>query len=354
MNVLPRLNRNKLEPHIITVWGSGALEGDYRRLSMPIYFAGTKLTFHSKNPLLKLYLIIIAPITFFKLLVILHRIKPSVVMTCLSQADILGTLAAWLSRVPKRIVRQADVQRPSWPIRFLKKALALNLATQMIANSQNTKLFLSDYFGVPPEKVVVIPNGIDFSRFASSIHSPKTSQDLAIGFVGRLEPVKGVKYLLEALSILKEKLKLIPPVIIGGDGSLRSDLENYVRSKNLTNVDFRGEIFDVADMLKPIDVLVVPSLHEGFGIVVLEGLAAHKIIVASDLPATRALITTQENGILFPIGDSKALAMILSRLLTQPLLSQRLHKGIQQWFQRKAALFDISHIAQRYELVILS
>ena len=207
LDILPRLDQKKVELYLVTVWGSGSLEKNYSRLNIPIYFAGTKVIF-KKNSLLKLYLTIIAPITLIKLLIILHKIQPDVVLTCLCQADILGILAAWLSRVKKRIIGQHDIKSLHPFIKCLKKAFGFNLATDVIANSQTTQHFLINYFSVSPEKIMVIPNGIDISQFTKDVAPVKMRDNLTLGFIGRLEPVKGVQCLLDALKMLKKKYNL--------------------------------------------------------------------------------------------------------------------------------------------------
>lgn len=353
LNVLPRLDKEKIELYLVTVWGSGSLEKNYSHLNIPIYFAGTKVKF-KKNLLLKLYLTIIAPITFIKLLIILHKIKPDIVLTCLCQADILGILAAWLSHVKKRIIGQHDIKSLHPFIKCLKKAFGFNLATDVIANSQTTQHFLINYFGVSPEKIIVIPNGIDINQFTKDVTPVKIRDNLTLGFVGRLEPVKGVQYLLDALKMLKKKHNLTPKTILIGDGSLRHGFEHYVRSNNLSNVHFVGATTDVANALKHIDILIIPSLSEGFGLVVLEGLVAGKIVVASDLPVIRDLIINGKNGVLFPVADSQFLAATLFKIITDQLFFQQLCRGIDWWQHHEMYRFNINNVAQRYESFILS
>jgi len=353
LNILPRLDREKVALYLVTVWGSGPLEEDYSHLNIPIYFAGTKIRF-KKNLLLKLCLTIIAPITFVKLLIILHKIKPDIVVTCLCQADILGILAAWLSRVKKRIIRHPDIKSLHPFIKCLKKAFGFNLATDVIANSQTTQRFLISYFGVSPKKIMVIPNGIDISQFTKDVAPIKVHDDLTLGFVGRLEPVKGVQYLLDASKMLKKEYNLVPKTILIGDGSLRHGFEHYVRSNNLSNIHFVGATTNVADALKRIDILIIPSLSEGFGLVVLEGLVAGKIVIASDLPVIRDLIINGKNGVLFPVADSQTLAAALFKIITDQLFFQQLCQGVDRWQHHEMHRFDINNIAQRYESFILS
>jgi len=353
LNILPRLDKEKVELYLVTVWGSGSLEKNYSYLNIPIYFAGTKVKF-KKNSLLKLCLTIIAPITFIKLLIILHKIKPDIVLTCLCQADILGILAAWLSRVKKRIISYHDIKSSHPFIKCLKKTFSFNLATDVIANSQTTRQFLIDYFGVSSGKIIAIPNGIDISQFTKDVVPVKMRDNLTLGFVGRLEPVKGVKYLLDALKILKKKHNLTPKTILIGDGSLRHSFEYCIRSNNLSNVHFVGATTNVANALKHIDILIIPSLSEGFGLVVLEGLVAGRIVVASNLPVIRDLIINGKNGVLFPVADSQSLATALFKVITDQLFFQQLCQGIDQWQHHEMHRFDINNTAQRYESFILS
>ena len=80
-------------------------------------------------------------------------------------------------------------------------------------------------------------------------------------------------------------------------------------------------------------------------------LVAHKLIVASDLPAIRELINDGENGLLFIAGDTKALAAQLQRLLSDSDLRQRISEGVSRWFIQKSTDYDIGQVVKKYQLL---
>lgn len=351
LDLLSHLDKNRFEIEIITVLGSGPLEKDFRSLGLPIYFAYSSNSALPKKLPFKLYWILIAPFTLLRLIIFLIKIKSDVVITSLWQADILGMIASRFCRIKERIIIQHDVHRLSFSRRLFKKFFAFCQTTHVIANSETVRKFLINYWKIPPRKVVVIHNGIDIRRFKNGRKETNIS-NLVIGMIGRLEPIKGPLHLLEALKILKDKFSLEPSTIFIGEGSLRQNLKKYTKENNLKNVQFIGFVSDIISSLKEIDILVVPSLEEGFGLVALEGLVSYKIIIASDLPAIRELITNGQDGLLFKVGQSRELVLALRKVLTDQSFFEYLKDNTKTWVKERGVSFDARTIAHRYEMFI--
>lgn len=351
--IIPRLDRNRMEVMVATVWGSGPLEQLYRRLDIPIYFAAGRLPYSSKNPLLKLYFGIISPVTFVRLLWLFLRWRPDTVITCLTQADILGISAAWVGGVSRRIIRQADSKPLSPVVGWIKRSLAIRLATGVVANSTDTRQFVQSYFGVLDKLITVIPNGIDLSHFVPNM-PVREDRESVVGFLGRLEEIKGAPCFIRAIDILQHNFKLSPPVMVYGDGSLGGQLREYASFNGLGQVRFNGAASDPAVALRDIDILVVPSISEGFGLVTLEGLVMGKVVIASDLPVMRDLITNHQNGLLFPADDAMALAGIVAELLQHPESLLQIRQGVREWVAKHSDYYDIESTAARYEEVLLN
>ena len=349
-DILPRFSSDLVDITVITVWGSGPLATTYQSRGLRIYWAAGRIWYSSKNPLPKPYFTIVAPLTFVRLFLIMKRIRPDVVMTCLTQADIMGIAAAKLAGVPHRVIRQADV-KPLLPIIYwFKQHLAINFATKIIANSHPTNLFVRDYFQVAADKVVTVPNGVDLVHFqqAFSISTERRSPTV-VGFLGRFEEIKGPQCLLEAIRLLRDRHRLTPPTLLFGDGSLLPDLKDYAQRWQLEQVIFGGQVMDPMTALQAIDILVVPSVSEGFGLVVLEGLASGKIVIASDLPVISELITNGVNGITFPRGNVTALAQQLAAVLTDAEQRNQLRQQTNQWVAGDGRRYDINKVAARYQ-----
>jgi len=352
-DIISRLDKQKFTISIITVLGSGPLEAQFRGLNIPIYFAAGKSSFYAKQWFYKALWLAVSPVVLVRLVWWLGCFRPEVVVTSLYQSDILGMLASWLVSTPKRVLIHHDTYPVGRSRAWLKQKIGVGLATKIVAVSQTVKDFVINYFGAPADRVVVIPNGIDTNRFSNSGKSPDCA-NLVLGMVGRLEPVKGPLIFVQALQILQTKFGLTPPSYLGGEGSLKPDLMNYAAEAQLHSLTMDGEIKDVPAWLKKIDILVNPSLSEGFSLVILEGLAANKLMVVSDLPSTRELITDGDNGCWFPVGDAAALADILYRLLTDQASFRHIEQNVMRWQQQRLSRYDIRRVAESYEQLLLA
>lgn len=344
-NLIKNFNKDEFQIEIATIWGSGPLEKDFQSIGLPIYFIGPRKNL--SNIFSKVFSVFG---TTLRLIVFLKKNKPDVVITSLYQSDVLGIFSAWLTGVKGRIFIQHDVKRLNIFIKIIKKIFVVNLATKIIANSNTTKDFLISFFGVPEKKISVIHNGIDVSEISRGIKESNQG-NVIFGIIGRLEPVKGHIYLLEAVRILKQESNLEPKVLIIGDGELRSELEKFVVNNNLHNIQFLGMTDNIPDKLKLIDVLIVPSLSEGFGLVALEGLFSEKIVVASGLPAIKEFIENNENGILFDPGNSRELAIILKQLVSDFDFCRDMRTKIKNWM-KIGQKFDITNVVLRYREII--
>jgi len=136
--------------------------------------------------------------------------------------------------------------------------------------------------------------------------------------VGRLTEQKGHTYLLDAFA---QVMRVLPAarLLVIGDGELRPTLERRATRLGLHgSVIFTGRREDVPRLMMALDVLALPSLWEGFGLVLLEAMAAGKPIVASRVSAIPEIVADGETGLLVPPRDVKALAQALLALLHDP------------------------------------
>ncbi|MFA6393163.1 MAG: glycosyltransferase [Candidatus Paceibacterota bacterium] len=352
-DIISFFDRDKYDIKIITVLGSGPLEASFRELGIPIYFAGTSLPFSQKIPF-KLYWLLIAPITLIRITFFLLKSKPDIVVTSLYQADVLGMISSKIVGVKKRILIQHDVVKFGSLVRIVKKIFALNFSTKVIAISGTVKKFLVGYFKIKNEKIAMISNGIDYENFLKGRKTFLNGSIPVIGMVGRLENVKGHIYLLEALKILKEKYNLSPFTLIAGDGSLRIELEKYTTTNHLDSVKFLGNISNVPNFLSQIDILVVPSINEGFGLVVIEGMVSDKLVIASDIKVMQELIKDNETGLLFESQNPESLAEIILRVLRDRELCEKIQKNALLSVEKNKKLFDIREVSKNYQNLFFS
>jgi glycosyltransferase involved in cell wall biosynthesis len=344
LDILKNFDRNNFELSIITIYGSGPMEIDFKELEIPIFFIGPKK--YPTSFFKKIAWILTIPIILFRLIIVFKKNKTDIITTSLYSSDVLGIFAAWLSGVQKRIIIYHDVHKMSAFREFIRKIFALNLSHKIIAVSSNVKDFLINYWRVSDNKVVVIYNGIDFEKF--ELGKKPLGSKLILGFIGRFVKLKDPECFLRSLVILKDKYKLEPEVIMAGGGDLEPILKKFTAQNNLYKVLFIGWVDEVVKWLKQIDVLVVPSKEEGLPITVLEGLAANKIIIASDIKPMKELISSGVNGALFKAGDDKRLAIELKNLLNNKNLPQNYYNNVSQWINENRRLFDIKEVTQKY------
>jgi len=348
LDIIKNLDVNKFEIILIAVFGSGPMEEDFRKLGYSIFFAGPKK--YPSSYLLKAIWVLSIPFIFFRLLSLLKKNNPDVVVTSLFEADILGIFSAWLLGVKKRIVIQHDTHKMPATRRAFRKIFSLNLAHKIIAVSFTVKKFLVNYLGVSENKITIIYNGIDFNKF--EFGKKILGANLTFGFIGRFVSDKNPRCLLESLLVLKKRYNLKPKVIIVGGGKLELDLRQFVENNNLNNVQFTGWTNNIVKWLKMIDVLIVPSKEEGLPLIVLEGLVSNKIVIASDIEPIKELIISGDNGILFKVGDTGSLSEKLKDLLNNHNLVKKYYNNADQWINRNRNLFDIKEVSKKYSEVL--
>jgi glycosyltransferase involved in cell wall biosynthesis len=172
---------------------------------------------------------------------------------------------------------------------------------------------------------VTIHNGVDPDAFDSP---PADRSELAlrddgavIGTVCRLdEPKKGLTVLLHALSVLAKRNGLPAwQCLVVGDGPARDRLRHLAGELGLSRqVVFAGMRRDAARVLPALDIFVCPSLYEGFGIAIVEAMAAGRPVVASSAGGISEIVVHGETGLLVPPGDAAALADAIAALLARP------------------------------------
>jgi glycosyltransferase involved in cell wall biosynthesis len=175
-------------------------------------------------------------------------------------------------------------------------------------------------FSRDPRAEVIYP-GIDASPFqeARKVHS-----GFVIGVACRLEPIKGLGYLLEAFAEVARECGDVR-LEIAGDGSLRSTLEGESRRLAVSgHVSFLGWREDLPDVMAGWDVFVLPSLDEGFPIAALEAMAAGLPVVASAVGGLVELVQNGETGWLVPAAAPAELAMRLRELMSDRRICERM------------------------------
>jgi glycosyltransferase involved in cell wall biosynthesis len=258
---------------------------------------------------------------------LLRSERIDVVHCHLYHANLYGRIAAWLAGVPAVVSIHNTYTRVKLHRRLLNRLLA-RVTARIIAVSDETRRDILRYDGVPEDKVVTIYNGIDVQRVASALTRAQArqrlgidEQSIAIGCVGRLEEQKGHRFLLEALARLNDAPRGPARfrVVLVGDGRLRAELEQRAAGLGVAAWTlFLGTRHDVPEILKALDICVMPSLWEGLSVAMLEAMAASLPLVISDVSGVSQVIGDNEYGLKVPVGDVSELARAIAGLADAP------------------------------------
>ncbi len=278
--------------------------------------------------------------------------------TFLFHANLLGAIAARRAGVQRVVsgIRVAE-HASRWHLRLAR--WADSCVDRHVCVSQSVREFSATVGGLPAEKLLVIPNGVDVSRFATAVACPREQMQLGPGrrallCVGRLEQQKGVDWLL---SLLPTVLRQAPrhDLVVVGDGPQRGALERQAQaSAELAGrVHFLGYRDDVPALLAAADLLLLPSRWEGMPNVVLEAMAAGKPVVARAVEGVAELLGPQADSQVARCqgDDAQVFSEKLLALLNDPGLACEL--GVQN--QRRAReQFSFEAMATAYALLYRS
>jgi len=166
-----------------------------------------------------------------------------------------------------------------------------------------------------------------------------------IALPGRLIKRKGQLYAIESVAVLLKDHKEVT-LHLFGEGPDRPELEAVIEEKQLSGrVLLHGYVHGLTDRLKEMDVIVIPSLWEGFGIVFLDAFAAGVPVVSFDLPASNEIIRDRSNGLLAVPYSAESLTAAISQLYDNPRLRQRL---AEQAFKELNGRFSLEQMVTAY------
>lgn len=305
--------------------------------------------------------------TMFKLVHTLRRQRPHIVETHTAKAGTVGRLAARLADVPVIIHMFHGHVFHSYfgPVKthlFIGIERALARFTDRIISVSPAQChdIVQVYRIAPPEKVLVIPLGLDLQPFttAKQTHLGHFRAALEIpthvplvGFVGRLTGVKNPSLFIEAAYHVVQQIPETHFVFVG-DGELRPDLKTQVGALGLTQqVIFAGWQPDMPAVYADLDLLALTSLNEGTPVTVIESLATGTPVVATAVGGVPDVVRDQQTGVLVPSGDANALAQAVVGLLRAPEHARTLGLGGQQ---NVLARFGLARLVNDMESLYLA
>jgi len=204
---------------------------------------------------------------------------------------------------------------------------AMYEANRVIVCSQSMKNEICDHFNLPKDKVDVIPNAIDATKYQIPVDREAVRQRYGVGWgeklilcVGRLVPQKGIEYFIQAIPAIAKRYPEAKFVIVG-EGWSRDILEAEAKASGENRkIQFTGFASDreVIELMTSADALVVPSVYEPFGIVALEGMATGVPVVASKVGGLSEVIEHDRTGIFVYPKNPESIAWGIDRVLSDP------------------------------------
>jgi sugar transferase (PEP-CTERM/EpsH1 system associated) len=292
--------------------------------------------------------------SFARLVRLLRRLRPAVVHSR-NWATFDAILAARLAGVPAVIHGEhgrdaSDPEGRHRRRRWLRRA-ASPLVDRFVTVSGDLRRWLVEDVGIPPRKIVTIPNGVDTGRFtpadaaAARAALGLAADQLVVGTVGRLDPVKNQAGLIQAFGRLAGEYP-DATLLIAGDGPCEGALRGLGAALGLgARVRLLGERADVPSILAAMDVFVLPSIAEGMSNTLLEAMASGLPLVATRVGGNPELVEDGVNGVLVPRQDPDALVAALRGYVDDPHLRAVHGKASRQ---RAVAEFGLERMRAAY------
>ena len=271
----------------------------------------------------------------------------------------LAVFIGRLKRKPVVVTYHCDAENNS---RYINRAInvgynaIVKYGLPMMANKivTTTSSYANTSVGLSRvrEKLTVIPCGVgeEYLQYGVPHNGVGESEPPRLLYVGKLHKYKGVKDLLMAMSAVTREIPRAELAIIG-DGREREHLETRARELGLdSNVAFLGWLSknQLLETFAKSDLLILPSINsrrEAFGIVILEGMALGKPVIASRIPGPESVIEDGKNGLLIPPESPTKLAEAIIHLLR----NQGIALAMGQAGREKAKQFSYDLIAKQYE-----
>ncbi|MFN8525923.1 MAG: glycosyltransferase [Chloroflexota bacterium] len=286
---------------------------------------------------------------------VLGRERPSVFHAHLTwplgcKQALLGAIAARIPAVFATLQLFVDAPYTRWTgvqQRWIARGL-----TRYIVVSAEVARRVHAAFGIDPGRLAVVHNAVpilersDNATAAARTPFPENGNRPVVFTAARLDPQKGLDYLIGAAALVPEAMFLV-----AGDGPERGRLDALVQDRGLSGrVKLLGHRDDVPDLLARCDVFVLPSLYEGLPLSVLEAMAAARPVVATAVGGTDEAVADGETGLLVPARDSEALASGIRRILGAPALARRLAAAGRERVEREfSATAMVAQVTGLYE-----
>jgi glycosyltransferase involved in cell wall biosynthesis len=312
LTILKYFDHSKFEITLCNIEGKGQIGKEIEQLGFSVICLNRKCRFWDLRITIDLY----------------RQIKKGrfdIVQTSLFYANLHGRLAAYIAKVPCIISEEHNIYKwkESHPVFILIDRILSRITHRIITCSESVRRFTFKQERIPSEKFLTIHNCVDIKKF--SIVQTKEQLRKDYGFnqtdkliitVGSLCAQKGHKYLLQAFAKVREGVPGSKLLVVGSGPEEQKLCCLSARLQIKDSVIFMGARRDIPQLLKLSDIFVLPSLWEGFGIVLLEAMVSGLAVIATEVDGIPEIVIDGKTGLLVSLKDNEKLSENIIALLT--------------------------------------
>lgn len=310
INLIRNLDGGRFISIVCCIVHSGPLASDLEKLGIKLVVLGQRWKLDPRI-LLPLYRLI-------------RKEHIHIVHTHMFHAGLWGRIASIITRAPVVIATEHGLNPWKRYTHIAVNRILSKFTDQITVVSDAGKRIRIERERIESKRITVVNNCVDLALFDGRIHHHDNNvrqefgieaDEPVIGFVGRLQEVKGINYLVEAVAKVKTVIPKIKLLIIG-DGPLRKELEAHVQRLELSGqVIFAGYRRDIPRVLETLDLFVLPSLREDMPLSLIEAMAMGKAVVATKVGGIPEVAVDGQTGILVSSQNEEALAEAISQIL---------------------------------------
>ncbi len=315
-------------------------------------------------------------IAYFKIKKIIREFKPDIVHTHASKSGAIGRLAAKSCDVPLIVHTFHGNVFHSYFNGFLTSLIIrierflAKKTDAIVAISDSQRKELTDVYKIaPPEKIFTIPLGFNLEKFSVDQDTKKElfrnkygfdKNDIVVGIIGRLVPVKNHEMFLEVAALIKANSNKNIRFVIIGDGESRPLIEKKAAALNLsysyfvTNPKVKSDVLvtswetEIDEALAGIDIIVLTSHNEGTPVSLIEAQAAYKPVVSTNVGGIEDIVQHGETGFITEAGDTASFAQHILTLIDTPQLRDEMGKkgyeNVIKRYSKQRLITDMKHL----------
>lgn len=315
---------------------AGTLKNDLAK-NYPVHVLNTS------NPLL-------FPVAILELRRLIKRHNIRIVHSYLFHANIVARFAAIGTKA--KVISSIRIREKGKKSHLVVDKITSFLVDKYTAVSHTVRDFVIAKEGIPPEKIIAIPNGIDVAQFTLRVNKNKKLKELGLSgqrpILASIANLRWSKDYPTLFSALKSVLKKKPvDLLVVGNGEAELELKKKATQLGLNgNVHFLGYRDDVPELLAISDLCILATLYEGQSNALLEYMATKKPIIATNIPENREVLTHTKEGLLVPPKQPQQLAGAILTLLRDNKLRATLASNA---YARVKKYHDIKRVAKQTE-----